>query len=84
MKLVGAYVVLFGVEVSEPGREAAIHGREVQPPHFPHLCIPIILLLVFSMVDWDKFRLVLGESVNHTAYMCIIGWVNLIKEQAVI
>jgi hypothetical protein len=28
--------------------------------------------------------LVLGESVNHTAYMCIIGWVNLIKEQAVI
>jgi hypothetical protein len=32
------------------------------------------------VVDWDKFWLELGESVDRTAYMHIVDWVNPIEE----
>jgi len=32
------------------------------------------------VVDWNKFRLVLGESVDRTAYMRIVDWVNPVEE----
>jgi hypothetical protein len=32
------------------------------------------------VVDWNEFRLVLGESVDRTAYMRIVDWVNPVEE----